>query len=133
VRGPGFEADHVVTDPVGTIDLAPTILEGAGLEVPKWMEGQSLTSQPREYVLTENDFNIMTSIPMRTITTADYKLHRYLEAPFGELYDLRDDPGEIVNRYDDPAYAATRSDLGALLDDVMNHDVRREPTVGLVA
>ena len=39
----------------------------------------------------------------------------------------------VVNRYDDPAYASTRSDLLALLDDVMNHDVRREPTVGLVA
>jgi hypothetical protein len=38
-----------------------------------------------------------------------------------------------VNRYDDPAYASTRSDLGALLDDVMNHEVRSEPTVGLVA
>jgi arylsulfatase A-like enzyme len=97
------------------------------------MEGRSLAEQPREYVLTENDFNIMTSIPMRTITTGQFKLHRYLEAPFGELYDLRDDPGEIVNRYDDPAYASTRSDLGALLDDVMNHEVRREPTVGLVA
>ena len=88
---------------------------------------------PREYVLTENDFNIVTSIPMRTITTTRYKLHRYLEAPFGELYDLHDDPGEVVNRYDDPAYASVRSDLLALLDDVMNHDVRKEPTVGLVA
>jgi hypothetical protein len=70
---------------------------------------------------------------MRTITTAHYKLHRYLEAPFGELYDLVDDPGEVVNRYDDPAFASTRSDLGSLLDDVMNHEVRREPMVGLVA
>ena len=58
---------------------------------------------------------------------------RYLEAPLGELYDLGDDPGEVVNRYDDPAYASIRSDLTALLDDVMNHDVRKEPTVGLVA
>jgi hypothetical protein len=49
------------------------------------------------------------------------------------LYDLQEDPGELVNRYDDPAYAAVRSDLHALCDDVMNHDVRREPAVGLVA
>ena len=77
-----------MTDPVGTIDLAPTILGAAGLEAPDWMEGSSLAERPREYVLTENDFNVMTSIPMRTITTAHYKLHRYLEAPFGELYDL---------------------------------------------
>lgn len=133
VRGPGMDAGRVVTDPVGTIDLAPTILGAAGIQAPDWMEGSSLAERPREYVLTENDFNVMTSIPMRTITTAHYKLHRYLEAPFGELYDLVDDPGEVVNRYDDPAFASTRSDLGSLLDDVMNHEVRKEPMVGLVA
>jgi len=112
----------------------PTILAAAGVECPSWVEGTPLGSGSRpDYVLTEDDFNIVASIPMRTITTARYKLHRYLEAPFGELYDLDDDPGELVNRYDDPAYASVRSDLLALLDDVMNHDVRREPVVGLVA
>ena len=133
VRGPGFGAGAVVTDPVGTIDLAPTFLGAAGLDVPAWMEGRALTEPPREYVLTENDFTIIASIPMRTLTTARYKVHRYLDQPFGELYDLREDPGEVVNRYDDPAYAAIRSDLLALLDDVMNHEVRKEPIVGLVA
>jgi arylsulfatase A-like enzyme len=133
VRGPGVAAGAVVDAPVGTIDLAPTILEACGLRVPEWMEGTALARPTREYALTENDFDIVASIPMRTITTPQYKLNRYLAAPLGELYDLREDPGEIVNRYDDPAYAATRSDLAALLDDVMNHDVRKEPTVGLVA
>jgi arylsulfatase A-like enzyme len=133
VRGPGVTAGTVVDDPVGTIDLAPTMLDAAGIEVPKWMEGRPLRDLPREHVLTENDFNIMVRIPMRTLTTTRYKLHRYLEAPFGELYDLQEDPGEIVNRYDDPDYAAVKSDLLTLLDDVMNHEVRKEPSVGLVA
>ena len=70
---------------------------------------------------------------MRTLTTTRYKIHRYLDQPLGELYDLQEDPGEVVNRYDDPDYAAIRSDLLALLDDVMNHEVRKEPIVGLVA
>jgi arylsulfatase A-like enzyme len=133
LRGPGVSAGSVIDAPVGTIDLAPTILRAAGVQAPPWMEGTALGQSVREYVLTENDFDIVASIPMRTITTARYKLHRYLDAPFGELYDLGEDPGEIVNRYDDPAYAATRSDLAALLDDVMNHEIRKEPSVGLVA
>jgi arylsulfatase A-like enzyme len=133
LRGPGVGAGSVVDAPVGTIDVAPTILRAAGVPVPPWMEGGALGQPAREYVLTENDFDIVASIPMRTITTARYKLHRYLDAPLGELYDLGEDPGEVVNRYDDPAYAATRSDLAALLDEVMNHDVRKEPSVGLVA
>ena len=75
----------------------------------------------------------MAWLPLRTLTTKRYKLHRYLEHPTGELYDLQEDPGELVNRFDDPAYATVRSDLLALCDEVMNHDVRREPSVGLVA
>jgi arylsulfatase A-like enzyme len=133
LRGPGVAAGAVVDDPVGTIDLAPTILRAAGRRIPEWMEGRPLDGTSREHVLTENDFNILASIPMRTLTTRRYKLHHYLAAPFGELYDLGDDPGEVVNRYDDPAFASTRADLRALLDEVMNHDVRREPVVGLVA
>jgi arylsulfatase A-like enzyme len=133
VRGPGVDGGAVVTDPVGTIDLAPTMLDAAGLEQPDWIEGRVLDGTPREYVLTENDFSIMRSIPMRTITTPRYKLHRYLDRPTGELYDLQEDPGEVVNRYDDPAYASVRSDLQALLTDVVNTDVRKEPVVGLVA
>ena len=133
VRGPGFAPGTVVTDPVGTIDLAPTMLTATGQPVPPWMEGRALHDLPREHVLTENDFSIVASIPMRTLTTTRYKIHRYLDAPFGELYDHDDDPGEVVNRYDDPAYEAVRADLLALLDDVMNHEVRKEPIVGLVA
>ena len=90
-------------------------------------------STAREWVLSENDFSVIAWIPMRTLTTTRYKLHRYLELPVGELYDLQEDPGELVNRFDDPAYASIRSDLLALCDDVMNHDVRKEPIVGLVA
>jgi arylsulfatase A-like enzyme len=133
VRGPGVPVGGVVDDPVGTLDLAPTMLDAVGIPVPDWMEGRPLRDLPREHVLTEDDFDIIARIPMRTLTTKRYKLHRYLEAPFGELYDLQEDPGEIVNRWDDPAYASTRNDLLVLLDDVMNHDIRKEPSVGLVA
>jgi arylsulfatase A-like enzyme len=133
VRGPNVPVGNVVTDPVGTIDLAPTMLAAAGVDTPDWVEGRALLDGPREWVLTENDFSVVAWLPLRTITTERYKLHRYLEAPFGELYDLQEDPGELVNRFEDPAYASIRSDLLALCDDVMNHDVRREPIVGLVA
>ncbi len=133
VRGPGVPAGTVVDDPVGTIDLAPTALAAAGLPVPEWVEGRPLRDGPREHCLTENDFDIVGRLPMRTLTTRRHKLHRYLEHPWGELYDLELDPGELVNRWDDPAYAAVRADLLALCDEVMNHEVRAEPSVGLVA
>jgi arylsulfatase A-like enzyme len=34
----------------------------------------------------------------------------------GELYDLREDPGERVNQYDNPRFVNTRDRLVAALD-----------------
>jgi arylsulfatase A-like enzyme len=134
VRGPGFEAGAVVDDPVGTIDLAPTALTAAGLPVPPRMEGRPLLDGNHEYTITENDFQIVLRHPMRTLATRRFKLTRYEEQPdVGELYDLDDDPGELVNRWDDAAYRSARADLLATLDDVVNHHVRSLPMVGLVA
>jgi arylsulfatase A-like enzyme len=132
-RGPGFPAGTVVDDPVGSIDLGPTALAAAGLGVPDWMEGSPLLDGPREHALTENDHTIFGRLPLRTLSTRRYKITRYLEHPhFGELYDLEQDPGEVVNRWDDPACKGLRSDLLATLGDVMNESVRELPQVGVV-
>ncbi len=48
--------------------------------------------------------------------SVDWKLVAY-QGGEGELYDLRRDPDELVNRYADPACAAVRADLlHALVD-----------------
>ena len=63
----------------------------------------------------------------RTLTTRRYRITRDEAMPErGELYDLDDDPGELVNRWSDPTLASRRSDLLATLDDVMRHDLGRE-------
>ncbi len=141
VRGPGVAAGATVTEPVGSIDLAPTMLQAAGFDQPAHMEGAPLFDAAgapvsREMVITEDDFAAVVSIPLRTVTTDRYKLTAFLDAPdTGELYDLQDDPGEFVNRWDDAEYKAVRSDLAATLAD---HTVRPDPatalpSVGLVA
>ncbi len=125
VRGPGFPAGVAVDDPVGTIDLAPTALAAGGVPVPSTMEGRPLLGGAREHVLTEDDV-LRGSFAFRTLTTSRYRLTRDEVAPErGELYDLADDPGELVNRWSDPALRAVRGDLLALLDDVMRHDLGR--------
>jgi len=135
VRGPGVTAGAVEREPVGTIDLAPTALAAAGVPVPESMEGRSLfDGRRREHVLTENDHQMVFRLSLRTLTTDRYKLTWYRELDdTGELYDLVEDPGEIVNRWADPSYAAVRSDLMSTLLDTMNPSVRSEPMVGVVA
>jgi arylsulfatase A-like enzyme len=134
VRGAGFGAQEVRDDPVGTIDLAPTALAAAGIAVPEHMEGADLhDTSGREHTLTENDFDIVLTLRLRTLSTRDWKVTRYEDnVGVGELYSLEDDPEELVNRWDDPGCRSIRDELLTALDDTMNHDVHSEPKVGIV-
>jgi arylsulfatase A-like enzyme len=139
VRGPGVVAS-TVHEPVGLIDLAPTVLDLAGLPLPPTVEGRSLkpfltgTGGHREWVLTENDHEMQMTVYLRTLSTARYVLTRYEAAPdVGELYDHDVDPGEFENRWDDPAYAAVQRELLALLADIVNPRPRRLSNTGSLA
>ena len=126
VHGPGFGVGESVDDPVGTIDIAPTVFDACGLPMPTHLQGRSLRARGREWALTEDDM-LRGSFAFRTLTTGRYRLTRdQVVLERSELYDLADDPGELTNRWDDPALRAVRGDLLALLDDVMRHDLGRE-------
>lgn len=119
-----------VTRPVGLVDLAPTFCAIAGLPVPAWMEGTPLPvddgdadARGFERVLTEWDSDLFgVSVHLRTITRDGWVCTTYQpgtahDGTEGELYDLANDPLQRENRWDDPAFAATRSDLVADLWD----------------
>jgi arylsulfatase A-like enzyme len=42
IWGPGFDRRQVVPEPVGLVDVPPTLLDAAGLPVPETMQGRSL-------------------------------------------------------------------------------------------
>lgn len=126
VRGPGFAPGAVVTDPVGTIDLAPTMLRACGLPIADDLEGRPLLDGPREWALTEDDI-LRGAMAFRTLTTRSHRLTQNLHDPDGgELYDLREDPGELENRWADPTRAGVRRELLSLLDSVRRHALARE-------
>ncbi len=127
-----------IANPVGHLDLAPTFLSIACLDVPDWMEGKPLptdaaSAEPFERVITEWDSVHRNSadadkrdisLGLRTIHRDGYVLTAYLEGTLydgteGELYNLADDPLQFINRWDDPAYASIKSDLKADLFDHM--------------
>jgi arylsulfatase A-like enzyme len=125
VRGPGFAARAVVEDPVGTIDVLPTALRAAGIALPSHVQGRPLQDAPRAHVLTEDDI-IRGVLAFRTLTTRRWRLTRNENDPAGgELYDLRNDPGELENRWADPASAGAKRELLETLDRTMRHDLGR--------
>ena len=48
---------------------------------------------------------------MKTYIDERYKLTVYYGREYGELFDLRDDPGEVDNLWDNPAFSALRAGL----------------------
>jgi arylsulfatase A-like enzyme len=86
-----------VTDLVSLMDLGPTILAAAGLDIPDYLEGRSLlpyvqgdTIEPRAFVFCEDNYQIMMRSPQ-------HKLVYYIGQEAGELYDLAADPNELHN------------------------------------
>ncbi len=124
LAGPGIEAARL-DGMASVVDIAPTLLDFAGVAEPEGMQGLSMKTSlvgdaplPRTAALTENDDDF-APMRARTLTTPDWKLTRYLNRPWGELYDRRDDPRETRNRWDDPACAEIRRALTErLLDEV---------------
>ena len=106
---------------VQMFDIAPTVLETAGLTAPADFEARSLwgslsqreNHQPRDAVYAElaRD-HIQTGsefILMRRDT--QWKIVVYLDDTQGELYDLEADPGELHNRWEDASLRALRDEL----------------------
>lgn len=89
-----------VTDPqlVSLIDVAPTILETAGLEIPDTMEGRSLLGR----TLVEEDWADQRSFAqyatrLYSIRTPRWKLIRQSRPHYIRLFDLQRDPNETRN------------------------------------
>ena len=45
VRGPGIKAGSKCTQPVSLIDVYPSLVDLAGLEIPNWLDGTSIKPQ----------------------------------------------------------------------------------------
>ena len=65
---------------------------------------------------------------LMTVVTGRWKLTHYPNADRGELYDLQEDPGELVNRWGDSAAADAQRELEGRLLDLTANAIGRLPT-----
>jgi len=99
----GREAGKEVEAQVRTIDIMPTILHLLGVAAPEKLDGMTLgpllagTETTSRIALAETDYPLRFGwAPLRSIRTDGLK---FIEAPTPELYDLKEDAGELRNTY----------------------------------
>lgn len=92
-----------VSSQVRTVDLYPTLLEMAGIEIPKQNQGESLLDMLFHSDKSIESYAYCESLtpniqynwsPLYSLRTPRYK---YIAAPRAEFYDLEKDPGELTN------------------------------------
>lgn len=136
-RAPGqIPVGHQTTALQSLVDLAPTFLSAAGLQVPLDMQGvnqwpvwTAAEDRARDHVLVENRHQ-PTRVHIRTYIEQRYKMTIYRDQPHGELFDLETDPDERHNRFDDPQYQEVKSEIaGRFLNAELVREVSRYPRI----
>jgi arylsulfatase A-like enzyme len=127
-----------------TVDLAPTIIERAGLKPYFGIQGRSLmdtfdgSPRLRDRLLIEHQDNMTrmgfpSPCMARTLHSNRHRLTVYQGQPWGELYDLAEDPQESRNLWDETAHAAERALLMEGLAQAMMDIVDQSPRAKLRA
>ncbi len=123
VRGPGIAANRVIADPVSTVDLSPTLIDFGGATPDCELDGASLRpllqgDATRDFAYNEWDLRpgrVGLALDLRTLRTRRWRMTTETNSAAGELYDLQDDPHELVNRYEDAACARVRAELADMI------------------
>jgi arylsulfatase A-like enzyme len=121
---PGPRPAHKTDLLAGTLDIAATILDRACIQPYNGIQGQSLlpaiagegAGAARESLVIEDDQQralLGYAVPsrMRTLVTPRWRMTIAHGDPWGELYDLANDPHEMDNLFEDPAHCDVRARL----------------------
>jgi arylsulfatase A-like enzyme len=107
---------------VEAVDIAPTLLDFAGVQTPPWFQGRSLRALCEGKVGEHRtDAYISRKIPFgehicyKALRTREHLLIESTDPSTSELYDLQRDPHQLVNVIDEPAQAETLATLRARL------------------
>jgi N-acetylglucosamine-6-sulfatase len=128
MAGAGLPAGTTVSEVVANIDIAPSILDAAGLTPPA-MDGRSFLPLARgervawrEALLYEYywERNFPQTPTVHAVRGARYKYIRYYGLwDTDELYDLIDDPAETRNLVRDPARSGVVKAMNGELFDLL--------------
>lgn len=120
--GPGIERGRVVRDVVSTVDVAPTLVDFCGGDA-RGYDGESLRESLAGGAVGRGHAHIEwgldasrcgVDLDLRAVVTDRYRYTVELGSGAGELYDLKHDPHEMDNLFDEPGQAEVRAALEAI-------------------
>jgi arylsulfatase A-like enzyme len=146
IAGPGFDRSIVIEELVSLIDLAPTLIDGAGVPVPAGMQGKTLKPLANDPVARKAwdstaYVQISSSICGRAIRTPEWTYCCYDpaikegDAAFSTtytdfaFYSLATDPHEQVNLVGRPEYKEVCNHLRDELKKLIVANGEPEPTI----
>ncbi len=127
---PGLSSTSALTS---TLDLSATVLSRAGLLPYHGLQGQSLLPLIQEEqevhrteIVVEDDREVIylgfeEPQRVRTLVTEGFRMSLFRPLGYSELFDLKEDPHEITNVWNDPNYFDAKASLtermvGAMAD-----------------
>jgi arylsulfatase A-like enzyme len=124
----------------GTLDIAATTLDRARIAPYNGIQGKSVLPAMNgggagaghdgiliEYGSQRALHGTTGEMTMRTLVDRRYRITYYRDVPWGEFYDLENDPLETENLWDDPAAASTKRDMTERLIHKMMDMAERSP------
>ncbi len=145
IHGPGFEGTQLISQMVGIIDMAPTLLEAAGVAIPATMKGTSILPLLRDEKAratwpNEHLIQISESMTGRAIRTRDWtycvaEITGATDQPAAkvyqeyQMYDQRNDPYEQVNLAGRKEFRKQADELQAKLKKLMVAAGEPEPVI----
>ena len=119
ITGPDIKSDHIINTPIYLQDIMPTTLELAEVDIPSSVEFRSLVPLIRESNINHYDYiyggfrNLQ-----RSITDGEWKLIHYTNGNIYRLYNISNDPNEMIDLALDKNYRKNINDLKLKLADL---------------
>lgn len=133
IRWPGVVEPGVRSEAmIQNIDHAPTFLEIAGVEIPDDIQGRSLVPILKNAGEAPDDWRdaiyyMYSGEPTHRVAAHDgvrterYKLFYLPDTDEWQLFDLQEDPKEMVSLHDHPEYAPVREEMEELYHRLREH------------
>ena len=115
LAGPGIPKGQKADGYLYLLDIFPTLCDLCGLTIPESVEGRSFAKMLKDtsYVTRDSLYFVYNDL-IRSVKDSRYKLIKYKNGQ-SQLFDLQNDPWEVNNLHDHPAYTQVVDRLWQLL------------------